>query len=301
MEKALFFNKENHYLPSELYFDFCGFSKTLPFHSFGPAVRDTYILHVVLEGKGTYFVNNQQFNLKKGDIFLIRPGVTTFYRADTEDPWIYGWLSFGGAVGTEVISRTAFHEDGYTMVSNWSDRYVDLILECFRYREDSIESELALTSIAYQFLKLLLEDGGKVDMGTTRQFSRLTVEAVDYIRQHYTEDLSVGEVADYLAVNRSHLSRVFKNYLNMSIQEFLIGLRINRAASLLSGTDETVESIAYQSGFNSLIVFSRMFKKSTGETPTQYRNRLNDEGIAPVSAAAIKNLLEGQNTVTRAT
>ncbi|MDU4556904.1 MAG: AraC family ligand binding domain-containing protein, partial [Enterococcus faecium] len=82
MEQSIFLKKEHQQVEKELYFDFCGFSKTMPFHSFGPAIRNDYILHVVMEGKGSYHVKNQQFQLKKGDLFLIRPGDSTFYLSD---------------------------------------------------------------------------------------------------------------------------------------------------------------------------------------------------------------------------
>src|SRR5699024_7521920 len=109
----------------ELNFDFCGFSKTLPFHSFGPAIRQDFILHVIMEGKGTYHVREQRYELKKGDLFLIRPGESTFYLADGEDPWVYCWLSFGGAAAEEIIRRSPFKDDQYTMVSAGISAYVD--------------------------------------------------------------------------------------------------------------------------------------------------------------------------------
>ena len=79
MEQAIFLKKERQELAKGCYFDFCGFSKTLPYHSFGPAIRQDYVLHVVMEGKGTYHVKEQQYQLQKGDLFLIRPGDSTFY------------------------------------------------------------------------------------------------------------------------------------------------------------------------------------------------------------------------------
>ncbi|MCG4307838.1 AraC family transcriptional regulator, partial [Enterococcus lactis] len=153
----------------------------------------------------------------------------------------------------------------YTMVSSDIQKYIDIILECMKDTEETLENELQLTALTYRFLSVLLKDGGKISGGVQKVHSSLAVETVKYIEAHYAENLSVEEIAQHLAVNRSHLSRVFKNHMGTSIKEYLIGVRINRGAFLLSLTDESVESIAYQVGFNSLVVFSRMFKKSTGE------------------------------------
>lgn len=301
MEQALFFKKEEHYLSSQLYFDFCGFSKTFPFHSFGPAIREEFILHIVIDGKGTYYVKDQQFQLKKGDLFLIRPGDTTFYRADSEEPWTYAWLSFGGQVAEEIIRYSLFKETNYTMVSSNIENYLEVILDCMNRGNDSFEAELALNELTYRFLRIVLNDGGKIDPGQKRHFSRLANQAIEYIQKHYAEDITVQGIADVLSVNRSHLSREFSNHLNLSIKEYLQGTRINRAAFLLSKTDESVENIAYQSGFHSLVVFSRMFKKSTGETATEYRKRMKQESFENLSLEKLQPLLEQQAIVSRAT
>ena len=80
-----------------------------------------------------------------------------------------------------------------------------------------------------------------------------------------------------------------------------MGVRINRGAFLLAQTDQSVEMIAEQVGFNSLVVFSRMFKKSTGETASAYRNRMKNENFKNVSLNELKNQLEKQTIVTRST
>lgn len=301
MEQTIFLKKEQHLLKTDLHFDFCGISKTLPFHSFGPAIRQNYILHIVMEGKGTYQVKNQQYHLKKGDLFLIRPGDSTFYLADGEDPWMYCWLSFGGSAADEIICHSQFKEDQYTMVSSDIQKYIDTILACLPYTDETMENELHLNELTYRFLAALLEDGGKIHLGEPKIYSPLTVETVEYIEAHYAEPLTVEGIAQQLAVNRSHLSRVFSNHMAISVKEYILGVRINRGAFLLSMTEDSVENIAEQVGFNSLVVFSRMFKKLTGETATAYRKRMKNEDFKNVSLNELKERLEKQAIVHRAT
>lgn len=301
MEQTIFLKKEQKQLTTNLHFDFCGISKTLPFHSFGPAIRQNYILHIVMEGKGLYQVKNQHYQLKKGDLFLIRPGDATFYIADGEDPWVYCWLSFGGSAAEEIISQSLFRNDQYTLVSSDIQQYVNTILACLSFKEETLENELHLNELTYRFLALLLADGGKVHLGEQKMYSPLAADAVKYIETHYAEQVTVEKIAQQLAVNRSHLSRVFRNHLAISIRDYLMGVRINRGAFLLAQTDQSVEMIAEQVGFNSLVVFSRMFKKSTGETASAYRNRMKNENFKNVSLNELKNQLEKQTIVTRST
>ncbi|MGM0169434.1 AraC-like ligand binding domain-containing protein [Enterococcus sp. AZ135] len=301
MEQTIFLKKEQHQLKTDLHFDFCGISKTLPFHAFGPAIRQNYILHVVMEGKGTYQVKNRQYHLKKGDLFLIRPGDSTFYLADGEEPWMYCWLSFGGTAADEIVRHSHFRNDQYTMVSSDIQTYIDTIAACLPFSEETLVNELHLNELTYRFLAALLEDGGKIHLGDQNNYSPLAVATVEYIESHYAEQLTVEGIAQYLSVNRSHLSRVFRNHMAIGIKEYILGVRVNRAAFLLSMTDESVETIAEQVGFNSLVVFSRMFKKLTGETATGYRKRMKNEDFKNISLNELKKQLNQQAIVNRAT
>ena len=80
----------------DLYLCFCGVSECEPCHSFGPAVRPSYILHYVLSGKGIYQVGGRKYKIRKGQGFLIEPEAVTFYQADEQDPWTYLWVGFAG-------------------------------------------------------------------------------------------------------------------------------------------------------------------------------------------------------------
>ncbi|MGG5319053.1 helix-turn-helix domain-containing protein [Enterococcus sp. AZ072] len=301
MEQALFLKKGQHYLSGDLQFQFCGISRTLPYHSFGPAIRECFVLHVVLEGKGTYHVKDQKFQLRKGDLFLIRPGLTTFYRADAEEPWLYGWLAFSGETTEEIIRHSAFGEEGFTMISSNTHQYVEIIKDCLTFSQDSLLNEIALNEKTYHFLGDLLKDGGKINASAEELSSPLALATVEYIQQHYAEKITVEAIAKYLAVNRSHLSRVFSKQMDMGIKEYLNGVRTNRAAFMLAYTQESVEEIAVQVGFNSLIVFSRTFKKSTGETPTEYRKRMRNNPLDEQTFTDVEEQLKRQAVVPRAT
>ena len=76
----------------------CGQERCAPGHSFGPGVRDYYILHYVLSGVGRFTVNDTAHTLHAGDIFVIRPFERIYYEADAEAPWHYVWAGFEASV-----------------------------------------------------------------------------------------------------------------------------------------------------------------------------------------------------------
>lgn len=301
MEQAIFLKNNIQHFDSKLHFDFCGVSKTFPFHAFGPSVRSNYILHIVLAGKGVYHVKDKKFTLKKGDLFLIRPGESTFYLADGSDPWIYCWLSFGGPEVDQIMEQSPFKENQYTLTSNKSERYLALILECLSYNQETRTDELKLTALVYRFLAELLADGGSPQKAERQKYSPIAIEAIKYIEKNYEQSLIVGDVAKELAVDRSHLSRIFHEHVGMPIKQYILAVQINRAAYLLSMTNESIELIAEKVGFKSLVVFSRSFKKLTGETASAYRKRMNADEFTIASLDQLNQQLEQQMIVRRAT
>ena len=101
---------EQDITPEQAYLSvyFCGKENCEPGHSFGPAVRPHYLLHVVLDGKGFYRKNGVTYSLHKGDAFLIPPMESTYYEADQEDPWTYAWVGFDGKNCKQTLRQTVF-------------------------------------------------------------------------------------------------------------------------------------------------------------------------------------------------
>ena len=71
----------------DLSLSFYGYEECTPNYSFGPAIRDTYVLHYITKGKGQFHYNGKIVDLKTGDFFLLKPDELTFYQANSQDPW----------------------------------------------------------------------------------------------------------------------------------------------------------------------------------------------------------------------
>ena len=93
----------NHKHFRDLYLCFCGIHDCEPSHSFGPAIRPNYLLHFVIKGKGNYYLNDNCYEVKENECFLIRPNELTFYQADKDDPWTYVWVGFDGEMAQKYL------------------------------------------------------------------------------------------------------------------------------------------------------------------------------------------------------
>jgi signal transduction histidine kinase/DNA-binding LacI/PurR family transcriptional regulator/AraC-like DNA-binding protein len=103
--------------------------------------------------------------------------------------------------------------------------------------------------------------------------SALVKRALAYLHQNYARALSRWEIAEAVGVSEDYLSRVFSRELGLSPWDYLNRYRIQRAKELLRRTDASIRSIAYQIGFRDQAYFSRVFRKQTGFSPNEFREK----------------------------
>ena len=99
-------------------------------------------------------------------------------------------------------------------------------------------------------------------------------KAKEFIRQHSTEDLSLGQVAQAVHTSLFYFCKLFRKANGLTFTEFVSRTRVEKAKNLLLNPNLRVSEIAYEVGFQSLTHFNRVFKKVVGESPTAFRERL---------------------------
>lgn len=93
-----------------------------------------------------------------------------------------------------------------------------------------------------------------------------------YIHQHYSEKISLTDLAQAAHVSKSECLRCFRSLLNTTPYNYLLDYRLNRAANLLQNSDMPVSTIAHQVGFNQASYFGVLFKKKTRLSPLKFRH-----------------------------
>ena len=95
-----------------------------------------------------------------------------------------------------------------------------------------------------------------------------------YIIQHLTENLSLDEVAAEACVSPTHLTRLFKKRYQMGVVDFVTEKKMALAEELMKQENLTVSYIASKLGYSNYSYFTKVFKKYTGKTPTEYKKEL---------------------------
>ena len=96
---------------------------------------------------------------------------------------------------------------------------------------------------------------------------------LNYIQQHYSEDLSLADLAKSANVSKSECLRCFKQSMGTTPYKYLMEYRMSQAAALLKRTDDTIESIASKVGFGQASNFGKFFREKTGLSPKEYRRQ----------------------------
>lgn len=104
--------------------------------------------------------------------------------------------------------------------------------------------------------------------------SHIIAQAKHYIEDHLMDDLSVSSIASNLYITPNYFSRLFKREMKEGCNEYIVRKRIEKAKSLLETTSMRVSRIAAMVGYRDTNYFSLAFKKHTGESPTKYREKM---------------------------
>ena len=255
----------------DLYLCHCGIEDCHSGHSFGPFKRVEYVIHYIMSGKGTYSIGNKTYHLGPGDFFLIRPGDTTFYRADDEDPWSYIWVGFLGVKVENYVEYLHLSDkNGLTGKYPEGEVLKNIVSQMVDARALTYSNELKREGLLYLFLSELSRYNESSN--NEKYPKQIYVDHVlNYIEHHYCEKIRVSDIADGMGLSRGYLSNCFKKTMGESIQDYLIRYRMEKAEELLATTGDTINQIAALVGYEDALTFSKAFHKKNGISPSVYR------------------------------
>ncbi len=226
-----------------------------PKHSYGPAIRTHWLLHYVVSGYGYYTRDEQTYKVGPGQLFVIPPYEKTYYEADKNKPWKYIWIGFTMDMSLNIFSSAV-------ITCREAGPIFEEMLSCNEMKNGR---SAFLTSCIWKLASLLLEKNKYTPSHID--------EALHCMHSEYATGITIQQIADRLCLNRSYFFSIFKKYVGISPSEYLIKLRLEKAAELMRVFDETPTVAATSVGYDNLYHFSKAFKKHYGVSPREYRKR----------------------------
>lgn len=244
-------------------------------HSFGPAVRDHFLLHFVTEGRGIFATEDKEYTLSSGEGFLISRDKITAYRADTAEPWHYFWIGFSGENPEGLLGEIGLSPASPVFSFGDTAEMKRIFDRVHFLPEESVKAQLELVSVLYALLSRI--EVKEAPSSSAYRLFHTGKEYADtaalYIEQQYASRVTVGALAAHLGLHRSYFSTLFKKHYGVSPQDYLIRVRIEKAKTLLGENAISVADVARTVGYEDPLLFSRIFRRVCGVSPTEYRNK----------------------------
>lgn len=231
-------------------------------HCYGPAVRPYWLIHYVQSGCGVFIREGEAHPVSAGEFFVIEPGSDTYYEADANDPWVYTWIGFTSDAPLPVTLSPVVRCAA-------AGRIFDRMRRC-----ESMEKGRSayLCGMLWQLMGAVMDMDRAGAVGDDRQHDYID-KALSYMNTEYTRSVTVEEIAAALNLNRSYFSTLFTRRMGVSPKEYLIGLRMERAAEIMAEMGGTPAMAAASVGYSDIYQFSKMFKSHFGVSPREYIKR----------------------------
>lgn len=248
-----------------------GYDKCSPGYSYSN-YRDMYIIHFVKQGNGTLEINGEIFNVKPNEAFLLRPNSLTICTADPVNPWQLYFFAFNGEFAEYLVEKTVFCKNRVIIKYNDNDicdTISDIALELYEKHSSQIHN----LELLFKMLSFFEGENSHstLDQTSHKQYYQYVYTAKKYISMNFANNIKVSDIASHLNINRSYLYKIFKKITGISIEEYIVSVKINEARRLLDETNLSIDEITSIIGYCSSAAFYKAFKQQTGLTPKQYK------------------------------
>jgi AraC-like DNA-binding protein len=230
-------------------------------------------IFAVFEGNIDFYINSEKNTLHAGDFMIVNSNEIHSIKAPVKNKTIVLQIPFS--------SFANYYTDDMFIQFSHNQRLQDkqmiqLIEEMFQtYEEKQLGYGLKVQSLFYMLVYLMVTEYRvtKVSADIVRKNKRLSrLSAITtYIRDNYTEDLTLENIAEKFGYSPTYLSKMFHKYANINYKDYLQNIRLENAFKELTNTESTISDVAINNGFPSNKAFTKAFKKKYDMLPSIYR------------------------------
>lgn len=277
--------------------------------------RDNMHFHNYLEigycyyGEGDIEFGKEKVHYRSGDITYIPENILHQTKAVSEDiqKWEYLFIDTKSILGECFKERLDYQTSVYNKLSEKSIIIAGDACPRIKTLIQQIFDEIRVKKKFYRYIvraaiqELLLEyarlcpDKTQEEMEIQNADNLERIRTVlEYMNQHYAEEIRADMFTKISGLSETHLRRIFREYMNASLMDYLNLVRISKSCQLLTKTNESIGTIALDVGFLNVSTYLRNFKKVTGSSPHQWRmeTRKNPQNPAGFNVSVLKGWLE---------
>lgn len=269
--------EESDSLVSSLYLTDIGFYPQASYHYRNRQQGiSQHVLIYCVDGNGWYRIDGKEYKVKKNQYFILPAGLPHSYGAEEGGSWTIYWVHFRGELAYEYAKGAASPQTiNVTTESRISDRnniFEEILntledgqdLEHLRYTSSLLHHYLASMRYLKQYRNAAKPKDAEKD-------DSVISAAIHYMKENMERKLSLQEIARYVGYSPCHFSTMFKKETGNSPLNYFNELKIQRACHLLAHTDMKINQVSMKIGIDDCLYFSRLFSKTMGMSPRDYR------------------------------
>lgn len=243
-----------------------------------PEGRNDYQLLYIAAGKGHFYFkgSKEETIVPKGNMILFRPKEPQVYYYYAEDKTEVYWVHFTGSQVEDFLDHYELPKDENVFFTGISPDYPWIYNQIIRELQLQRVNYEELLRILLRHILLTINRYIKEQAQTGTDIINDMERAAHYFKENYTKNISIEQYAaeHLMSVNWFILS--FKNVMKMTPMQYILSLRIAAAKGLLENSNKNINEISDAIGYDNPLYFSRLFKKHTGYSPSQYK-KLNSK------------------------
>ena len=233
--------------------------------------REHYVLAYAQSGEACYTIGNEKIHVKKGNVIFLKPHQLYVASSDKDNPWSF----FSAAFIPEFYdgeSKLLFDSlpDIFRQVD--SARVAIVFAELNRVWANKSTGYLTKCRSLILDIFYILMSEGRGEVKSSAHYSKIS-EIADMMRENYAESYSIQTLCKLSGLSSSHFRTLFKEITGLSALQFQNKLKIDRAKDLIISGSCNVTEAAEAVGITNVYYFSRLFRKLTGKSPSEYINR----------------------------
>ncbi|MDD5183934.1 MAG: AraC family transcriptional regulator [Paludibacter sp.] len=233
-----------------------------------------YILIYCIECNGWFEIEGIRQKVSSEQFFILPKGKAHSYGCNSSNPWTIYWLHFDG----EKAGFFSEDLDKPTMVSPQKNSRIEDRLQLFEEIFATLKNGYSKNNLDYSISALFHFLGSLKFLGSYREsiFTNQTPndktdDAIHFMRENIHKRITLNEIANHVGSSTSHFSTLFRNKTGFSPLNYLTQLKIQHACHFLDFSDLKINQISMSIGFEDPFYFSRIFTKTMGMSPSEYR------------------------------
>ena len=235
-----------------------------------------YILIYCIDGAGWVELNEIKHKISADQLIILPKMESHSYGSDTNQPWTICWIHFDG-------EKAGFFAEGFqkpTRVNPANDSRIEERLHLFEeiystlkngYSKDNLNYSI---SVLFHFLGSLKFLGAyRESMSASQNNCDVVDNTIHFMRENIHKKLGLKEIANFASLSTSHFSTLFQKKTGYSPVNYFLQLKIQQACQSLDFSDMKINQISMSIGIEDPFYFSRIFSKTMGVSPTEYRRK----------------------------